>query len=147
MSHADTFKYLPYTRFQFSYKFLKIWPDGFISHFSGLLCHEDDITDCFLMKRDMNMDEFYYYDDLIQDIEDWEKFVSFQEQLKYDLQKVFHNPSVDLDLGGPGKTIKLSLIDPDVGSWEYKYMYPSTDIYIENKKVIMIFHTLQHVTS
>ena len=99
------------------------------------------------MKRDMDMDEFYYYDDLLQDMEDWEKFVSFQADLKYDLQKLFYNPSVDLDLGGPGKTIKLSLIDPEVGSWEYRCMYPETDIYIENKKVIIIFHTLQHVTS
>ena len=74
-------------------------------------------------------------------MEDWEKFVSLQAHLKYDLQQLFHNPSVNLELGGPGQTIKLSLIDPEVGSWENRYMHPETDEYIENEKVIIIFHS------
>ena len=66
-------------------------------------------------------------------MEDWEKFVSHQAALKYDLEKLFYNPSINLDLGGPGQTIKLSLIDPPVGSWEYRCMYPETDTYTVNK--------------
>ena len=45
MSHADTFKYLPYTLFNFLTNFSKFEIPALFSHFSGLLCHEDDITD------------------------------------------------------------------------------------------------------
>ena len=62
--------------------------------------------------------------------------MSLQKQIDIELQKVFHNPSVDLELGGKGNTIKLSLIDPEVGSWEYRCMYPSTDEYIYEKVII-----------